>query len=329
MTSRLGIRRTALRHLTTWAGATALLAAQRPACWRRPRVRRRRQPHGVGMDLGDGAVADDGPQDSNAHDQRRDVPGPRHLCAVGAYTPPATKTHHTAWAAVLSETVWSPVTLALPTMPLPHNELACVGVVRHTELLRRGGTYASTSGIEGLVETDTKGTWVATRTPVPDTKQAILNAVDCLPTRTCTAAGVYEDPTMTTTGEVLVTGSGATWTASTVPFPANAAARTAPAATGADVVPSYVSCAAPRYCAVAVHTGPPRQHRTPAGRRDRWAVGQRAHHRHASAVWDITRRRPFVRDWQLRSGRLLQHQPTGTTTRTTQAPSSSHGHRGN
>jgi hypothetical protein len=110
------------------------------------------------------------------------------------------------------------------------------------------GAYAPAEGgtLTGFTETDESGQWSAALTPVPDHHQSILEAVACLPTRACAAAGIFQNVDGATTGEVLADESGGTWTATSVPTPANASPLTA-----ADVKPVRIACSAARSCVAA------------------------------------------------------------------------------
>jgi hypothetical protein len=87
------------------------------------------------------------------------------------------------------------------------------------------GTYFDAKGAEGLIESQSGSSFVATEAPLPaDVSTTLpnggLTGIACATPTSCTAVGSYSDAAGTTEG-LIVTGSGTTWTAVTAPLPAN------------------------------------------------------------------------------------------------------------
>jgi uncharacterized repeat protein (TIGR01451 family) len=89
------------------------------------------------------------------------------------------------------------------------------------------GEYSDRSGrTEGLLLTQTSGTWTAAKAPVPANAATdpgvFVRSVSCASAGNCTAVGEYGDRSGFTQGLLLTQTSG-TWTAAKAPVPANAA----------------------------------------------------------------------------------------------------------
>jgi Cutinase len=125
------------------------------------------------------------------------------------------------------------------------------------------GWYLNTSGSysydEGVLLTDSSGTWTAADAPAPadavspasdDIPGSIVNGVSCVSSSFCMAVGTYASTTGYEPG-LLLTYSGGTWTAAGAPLPSDAAAP----GTNQDFTPganlSSVSCSSTSFCAAA------------------------------------------------------------------------------
>jgi len=93
------------------------------------------------------------------------------------------------------------------------------------------GTFEPTSSAsgDGMLLTGSGVSWTATAAPVPANAgpdpRVQLQAVACPSASACVAVGQYTDPTSGYAQGLLLTGSGASWTATAAPLPANAAAN--------------------------------------------------------------------------------------------------------
>lgn len=146
--------------------------------------------------------------------------------AVGAYrTNVPTKE---AFADVLSQGVWKPFTIPLPSDAGDNpgarlNSVSCAAVGSCGAV----GHYFDKSGNKrGLIATFSGGTWTTIPAPLPDhvpaSSVSVLNSVSCPQTGRCVAAGLYQEPSGEGQGLLLVQ-SGASWTATTAPLPPDAA----------------------------------------------------------------------------------------------------------
>ncbi|HTX00802.1 MAG TPA: hypothetical protein VMD59_18620, partial [Acidimicrobiales bacterium] len=102
------------------------------------------------------------------------------------------------------------------------------------------GWYIDANGyVQGLIETDSSGTWSASKAPVPagasSDPGAYLSAVSCASVTSCAGFGQYDDASSDAQG-LLLTDSSGTWTATEAPLPAGAAGNPG-------VAPSAISCA--------------------------------------------------------------------------------------
>ncbi|MFZ2057792.1 MAG: hypothetical protein WAV54_10360, partial [Acidimicrobiales bacterium] len=89
------------------------------------------------------------------------------------------------------------------------------------------GNYTDSSGMQGLLLTESSGTWTHTEAPLPagaGTNPAVsLNSVSCPSASDCAAVGNYTDSSYHEQG-LLLTESSGTWTATEAPLPAGAGA---------------------------------------------------------------------------------------------------------
>ncbi len=88
------------------------------------------------------------------------------------------------------------------------------------------GSYQDASGnSQGVLLTGFGSSWTAIQAPLPAgagaNPQVQLDSVTCPAASTCTAVGSYDDASSNQLG-LLLTGSGASWTATQAPLPANA-----------------------------------------------------------------------------------------------------------
>jgi hypothetical protein len=107
------------------------------------------------------------------------------------------------------------------------------------------GTYRDNSGhFQGLLLTETSGTWWAAEAPLPagagSTPATFLSSVSCAPAGHCTAVGEYHDSSRNTQG-LLLTDTSGTWRAARAPLPAGVASNPATSLTS-------VSCATAGGC---------------------------------------------------------------------------------
>ena len=109
-----------------------------------------------------------------------------------------------------------------------------------------GGYFESSGAFQGLLLTETSGTWAAVEAPLPANTaadpEAGVEALSCVSAGNCTATGGYQDSSGYFQGLLLTETSG-TWTAVEAVPPANAV-------TGARFVggPSSVSCVSAGNC---------------------------------------------------------------------------------
>ena len=121
------------------------------------------------------------------------------------------------------------------------NSVSCASAGNCTAV----GRYTDSSGNQqGLLLTQTRGTWRAVKAPLPAGAAArpdvSVNSVSCASARTCTAVGSYADSSRNQQG-LLLTRTAGTWRAVKAPLPAGAAAHSF-------VTLSSVSCASAGTC---------------------------------------------------------------------------------
>ena len=135
--------------------------------------------------------------------------------------------------------------------PLPANAvgarlitIACPSV---SSCVAAGGYTDSSGNGQGLLVTGSGTSWTAAEVPLPANAAANpdvqLFSVACPSASFCVAAGTYTDSSGGQQ-ELLVTGSGTSWTAAEAPLPANAAANT-------DAVLSTIACPSASSCIAA------------------------------------------------------------------------------
>jgi hypothetical protein len=149
----------------------------------------------------------------------------------------------------LSGTTWAPVKAPLPAGAAadPQSDLESVSCASVSSCVV-GGRYADSSDPQlGLLETLSGTTWTATKAPVPAGARAAqdtdLTSSACAPASSCVAVGFYFDSSSNLRA-LLETLSGTTWTATSAPAPAGAAADPNPELFS-------VSCASPSSCVAA------------------------------------------------------------------------------
>lgn len=128
----------------------------------------------------------------------------------------------------LSGGTWTAVQAPLPsdavTTPDPSGELravACPSAAACTAV----GLYSATLGDQGLILTDSAGTWTASEALLPANADSApspaLFGVACRSATSCVAVGRYTDSSPQDQG-LLLTGSGSTWSPTEAPVPAGA-----------------------------------------------------------------------------------------------------------
>lgn len=120
-------------------------------------------------------------------------------------------------------TAWTAPQVSLPAGASTGASLASVACTGSSGCTAVGYYNNPTSGFSGLIVTGSASSWTATQAPVPSGGSAEwLAAVHCTSVSPCVAAGFYIPPSGSATG-VLLSRSGATWSATAGPLPANAA----------------------------------------------------------------------------------------------------------
>ncbi len=127
----------------------------------------------------------------------------------------------------LTETSGTWAAAEAPPLALPYGQLSSVSCASAGNCAAVGSYSAPDSYTQGLVLTQTSGTWAAAWAPLPAgaaavTENVYVNSVSCVPAGDCAAVGYYE-PSGKPEGLLLTETSG-TWAAATAPVPANAAA---------------------------------------------------------------------------------------------------------
>jgi hypothetical protein len=128
----------------------------------------------------------------------------------------------------LSGGTWTAAEAPLPsdavTTPDPTAQLRAVACPSATACTAVG-LYFATSGEQGLILTDSAGTWTASEAPLPANADALpstaLFGVACRSATPCVAVGQYIDSSQNDQG-LLLTGSGSTWSPTEAPVPAGA-----------------------------------------------------------------------------------------------------------
>jgi hypothetical protein len=103
------------------------------------------------------------------------------------------------------------------------NSVACPSA---SECIAAGGYDDSSAKLQGLLLTESGPTWIPAESPLPAGAAAdpdvYLGSVACMSASSCVAVGYYTDSSGESQ-ELVVTGSGTTWTATKVPVPGGAA----------------------------------------------------------------------------------------------------------
>jgi cutinase len=132
----------------------------------------------------------------------------------------------------------------LTTAPLPANaptsdpliSLPSVACLSATNCTAVGSYYDNTSTQHAVLLHWNGSTWTATQVHVPaDSSEALLSSVSCSKAAGCAAVGYYIEGSFSqnnaTVHGLLLTGSGASWRAVSVPVPAHASSDPGPALT--------------------------------------------------------------------------------------------------
>jgi hypothetical protein len=159
------------------------------------------------------------------HVDAASCPSATTCLAVGSYTDSSSHTQ----GLILSETAgtWSSSTapLSSSTAANPSVSLAALSCASATSCVAVGDYRDGSNYLQGLVETDSSGTWTASEAPVPSgaatNPYLELTAVSCSSSTSCTAIDAYEDSSSHWQADLL-TDNGGTWSASEVTMPTNA-----------------------------------------------------------------------------------------------------------
>jgi hypothetical protein len=117
--------------------------------------------------------------------------------------------------------------------PLPANagskgsfiNLTSVACYSNTSCVAVGDYYDNAGNRQGMLLSGLGSSWIATEAPLPPGAQnSILLSVACSPVTGCAAVGQYTEAPDSSPA-LLVTGSGSSWQATTVPLPPNASAN--------------------------------------------------------------------------------------------------------
>lgn len=179
-------------------------------------------------------------------------PSASFCAAVGAYGDSTGRSH--GLLETMSGSAWTPLAAPLPPGAAAKpayfflNSVACSAPSACVAV----GEYQDAKGdIQGLIETLSGSTWTATRAPLPADAQVnkggensvYLNSVACPAPASCVVTGGYPNSPGNADG-LLDILSGTTWTASSIPLPANAVTPGYPVA--ADM--GAVTCSAASAC---------------------------------------------------------------------------------
>jgi hypothetical protein len=166
--------------------------------------------------------------------------------AVGGYTD--NNANLQGLIETLSNGTWKATKAPLPTRAssLPSAGLRAVACLAAGSCIATGSYKDSKGNRRGLIDTFTRGTWAATRAPLPadaaGNPVAGLGAIACPAAGVCTAVGQYTDTKGNGQG-VIETLSNRTWTATEAPVPA--AAKDSPVVNFTAIVcPAVGSCTA-------------------------------------------------------------------------------------
>jgi hypothetical protein len=155
-------------------------------------------------------------------------PSTTSCVAVGQYFDPSSGNEQ-GLLVTGSGTTWQATQAPLPANAAARPSVALYSVAcPSSTVCVATGSYNDSSGNEhGLLLTGSGTTWQATQAPLPANAAAnplaSLTMEACRSATSCVATGQYFDSSGNDKG-LLVTGSGTSWKARTVPLPANAAA---------------------------------------------------------------------------------------------------------
>jgi hypothetical protein len=121
---------------------------------------------------------------------------------------------------------WAAIKITLPANAATDHEAGLYGIgCPSSGPCLAGGYYATSPDVRGLLITGSGTSWQATEAPLPPKQgsvtTAVFSAVAC-PSATCSVIGSYSSSGNYTGRGVIVTGSGASWTASRLPVPGGA-----------------------------------------------------------------------------------------------------------
>jgi hypothetical protein len=187
-------------------------------------------------------------------------PSVSECVAVGSYETAASHNPH-SMLVTGSASKWTVTATPLPgdADPAQGSSLSAVTCPAPSRCVAVG-SYADVSTGHGLLVTGSGSSWTATRAPLPAgvaaRREALVSSVACSSASSCVAVGIYIDKSGTDHG-LLLTGSGTSWTAATLPLPRDAAPGEVPGAANISLGP--VACPAPSSCIVlgsyTVHAG--------------------------------------------------------------------------
>jgi hypothetical protein len=150
---------------------------------------------------------------------------------------------------------WTAAQAPLPANATSPDEVSLTGVsCSSASQCVAVGTYEGNAEYEGLLLTDSGGSWTAAQAPLPANAETTANnsgsgaypfGVSCSSASQCVAVGYYEDTASYWDGLVL-TDSGGSWTAAQAPVPANADINASYSKTNALV--TGVSCPSASQC---------------------------------------------------------------------------------
>ena len=130
-------------------------------------------------------------------------------------------------AAAATTSSWAPTEAPLPTGagPDPSLEIDSVSCASAGNCAAVGDYRDSSGYHQGLLLTESSGTWTGTEAPLPagagTNPNVVLNSVSCPSAGDCAAVGDYRDSSGNQQG-LLLTESSGTWTGAEAPLPAGA-----------------------------------------------------------------------------------------------------------
>ncbi len=151
-----------------------------------------------------------------------------------------------------SSPTWTASTVPLPTgFPKDANvTIASTACPSTGDCFAAGSYYSGSSSSpvtgKGAIFTLSSSTWKVIKAPIPTganiAPNLTLNAIACTASKSCVIGGSYVDSNGNTQGLIISNGGGATWHATEVPLPADAASNPSVSLTMA-ACPSSGSCA--------------------------------------------------------------------------------------